>query len=494
LSERRAGVIAVAETGECGYVDTLRGMLREEPDETLLALLLQGLRRLEAPDANEVALAHLGDASERVRMAALGALQLDDLSAARGVVQRLGDASDAVRDAAIERLGHAPIPIGPVLAESLTARSRRVREGIFHLVQTLQVSDVAIFEFCRDQLRRAYEHVAEVKSVEELPVSGARDLLAEHLDQKRGRRVENVMRTLVARDPSGEMRAIWRGTTSDNARRRANSLEALETRLDRALACLLLPMLESVPLEERLRAGQKMLGVVPLPENGAAILSKMLAGEDPVAILLALQVARNNGVPGFSRDPIRRHADSNNDAIRRLASELLGGEGAVQTREESPVDRTLTVAEKIVALRGVEIFAGLSVAELTAVASVTEEVAFPAGEVLTAGDQPLDGLHLVVDGEVIIEGGAEGERAQGAELTRFGAWEALGLATLFDEATLSVQARTAAETRFLRLSRDQFEEIAREYPEVSLHICRVLSRRLNAVVRLATGASGTEKR
>jgi ATP/ADP translocase len=493
LAERRAGVIAVMESGERVYLEKLREMVATQPDETLLPLLLQGLRRLGEPDVNEVALMHLADASERVRRTALGCLELEDEKIVRAVVRRMGDPSDAVRDAAIEKLENASIPVGPILVEFLTAPNRRIREGIFHLSETLKTTDVAVFGFCRAQLEKAYEHVAELQALEQMPGSSARDLLAEHLDQQRLSRVENVVRVLVARDASGEMRAIWRGISSSKPRRRANSLEALETKLDRALTGLLLPMLESIPLDERLKVGQKQLGVSPLPADGEDLATRLLTGDDPVTVLLTLQLALSEGLVSWNAALVARHAASDDEAICRLAQQVLERATGAEAGEEGPVETKLSVAEKIVALRGVEIFAGLSVAELTAVASVTEEASLSEGTVLTEEDEFEDALHVIVSGEVIVESAAINTTRTKPELTRFGPGDALGLPALFGEAPPAVTVRTASRTEFLRLSRDEFEAIAKEYPEVTLHICRVLSKRLHWLVSTITEGQSVTK-
>jgi CRP-like cAMP-binding protein len=49
---------------------------------------------------------------------------------------------------------------------------------------------------------------------------------------------------------------------------------------------------------------------------------------------------------------------------------------------------------------------------------------------------------------------------------------------LFEDVVRSATVRTAEESRLLVLNKQEFTEIVREYPQIALHICRVLSDRI----------------
>jgi ATP/ADP translocase len=484
LAERRAGVMAAGESERQEYVPQLCDMLEAESDPTVIPLLLGALRRLGMSGLNARACRFLDHPSVDVRLAALETLDLEDIEAVRAVIPLMGDHTDAVRDRAIEILEHCPARINPVLVEFLGSQSRRVRDGIFRLAESLDVTDVEVFNFCRGQLMQACELAADQVALEQLPEGRARELLAEHLDQMRLRRVENVLRALVARDASGEMKAIWHGALSENTRLKANSLEALETKLDRALSRILIPALEARSAEELLAVGRKHWEIRSVAVDGADLVRRLLDQEDPITTLFTLHLAATEEIGGVDAGALLANANFADLEIHRLTRMPGSREGG----EMDTFEQTLSIPDKVVQLRGVEIFAGLSVAELAAIASITEEVTHPAETVFHREGDSRDTLYLVVSGEVAIQQNRQGDAAGPVELIRLGRGEAFGLPYLFYDCPISVNAQTTEDTTFLTLNRDDFAGIAREYPEVPLQICGTLAKRLNLAINELQGA------
>jgi len=140
------------------------------------------------------------------------------------------------------------------------------------------------------------------------------------------------------------------------------------------------------------------------------------------------------------------------------------------------MEEMLTVPDKIILLRGIHIFEGLTINELAAIASVTEEMTVPAGEpVIREGDTG-DSMYLVINGEVAVtktkEDGGE------LELDRIKSGDYFGEMALFDEEPRSATVRPVTGSRFLVLYKREFTESVREYPQIALQICRALSRRM----------------
>ena len=78
---------------------------------------------------------------------------------------------------------------------------------------------------------------------------------------------------------------------------------------------------------------------------------------------------------------------------------------------------------------------------------------------------------------------AESEEAEGKEvqLNYIEAGGAFGEMSLIDDNPRSASIRTVEPCRFLILHKQEFKEIAMEYPRVTLQICSVLSRRIRDV-------------
>jgi CRP-like cAMP-binding protein len=134
------------------------------------------------------------------------------------------------------------------------------------------------------------------------------------------------------------------------------------------------------------------------------------------------------------------------------------------------------LTEKILHLKKIEIFSDLSVNELAAVASVTEEASFGEGELVFEEGERGNTLYLVIQGEVAVVKGYHSDQA--IELDRIAPGDYFGEMALFGDNRRSATIRVNQTARFLTLHKQELEEIVREYPQIALHVCRVLSIRI----------------
>jgi CRP-like cAMP-binding protein len=144
--------------------------------------------------------------------------------------------------------------------------------------------------------------------------------------------------------------------------------------------------------------------------------------------------------------------------------------------KEDTMEKETTITDKILLLKGIEIFEGLSVSELAAVASVTEELDFPAGEVVIREGNPGETMYLIIRGQVSVIKGLD--EASEIELDRIESGDYFGEMALFEDIARTASIRTETSSRLLVLHKQEFKEIVREYPQIALEICKVLSERL----------------
>lgn len=137
---------------------------------------------------------------------------------------------------------------------------------------------------------------------------------------------------------------------------------------------------------------------------------------------------------------------------------------------------SIPLTDKILHLKNIEIFADLSVNELAAVASVTEEAAFDEMEMVFREGEIGDTLFLVLEGEVAVIKDCNAERE--FELDSIGPGDYFGDMALFGDDRRSATIRVKKKARFLTLNKQELQEIVREYPQIALHVCRVLSMRI----------------
>ena len=135
-----------------------------------------------------------------------------------------------------------------------------------------------------------------------------------------------------------------------------------------------------------------------------------------------------------------------------------------------------TISEKIVLLKGIELFESLAVGELAAIGSVVEEVDYPAGEIIIKEGDTGDTLFLMIRGEVsVIKDLGESNEI---EIDRMRDGEYFGEMALFGDTARSVSIRKEKPSAFMVLYKQEFKEIVREYPQIALEICKVLSGRI----------------
>ena len=135
-----------------------------------------------------------------------------------------------------------------------------------------------------------------------------------------------------------------------------------------------------------------------------------------------------------------------------------------------------TISEKIMLLKGIELFESLSVGELAAIASVVEEIDYPVGEIIIKEGDAGDTLFLMIEGEVsVIKDFGE---INEVEIDRMTDGEYFGEMALFEDTVRSVSIRAEKPSAFMILHKQEFKELVREYPQIALEICKVLSGRI----------------
>jgi hypothetical protein len=476
IDERKAGVIAAGESGEDAYIQRLESMLGAEENDPILPFVLKSLHRLGTPDMNTLAYPYLSHSLGSVRMAALEAFEIENDDTMMEVINMMNDPSDRVHDLAKLKIENSSYQNAQLLVESLTIPRSKVREGIFHLLQSMNIKDLDVFRAARFQLERSYRNIAEAEAVRLLPESRERDLLLDHLDQKRMVRLENALRILVTQDRSGRMRTIWRGISSTNSRQRSNSLEALDDLLDSSLSGIMIPLLEDLPLSQCLAIGRKKFQLPNFDSNPAAIYHHLLAKQNWVTVVLALYLIGHQDVDGLDRGFVENLTKSENVYVHQMAQCVIDQQQGLPGKKEDGMVTEISIPDKIMHLRRIQIFEGLSVTELAAVASVTDEVVFQPGKTVIKEGEPGETMYLMMEGEVSVNK-SHGEGRE-IELDRISAGDYFGEMALFEDIPRSATIRTEQESRLLVLHKREFAEIVREYPQIALHICKVLGERL----------------
>ncbi len=136
----------------------------------------------------------------------------------------------------------------------------------------------------------------------------------------------------------------------------------------------------------------------------------------------------------------------------------------------------LLTMEKILFLKSVPIFSGMTGEELMVLAEIVEEIEIKEGETVFRENDPGEDLFVIVRGKVNIIR-SEGTPSE-AIIAMLEERECFGEMSILDDEPRSATVRTAADTLLLKIQQDEFRELIREEPDVAFKVFRVFTRRL----------------
>lgn len=168
-------------------------------------------------------------------------------------------------------------------------------------------------------------------------------------------------------------------------------------------------------------------------------------------------------------------ADSTFPAVSHFAQRGLAEIKSSQEKGEQIMP--LSTVERVIFLRGADLFRDISGEDLVLIAQVCHEVFFPAGQLIIRQGDIGDTLFIIVDGTVVIE--IEGH----GEIDRMGAKEVVGEMAIISRNPRSANCRAITDLTALRIDFDDFWDLLAEKPGLSLGVIRVLSSRLSDRIR-----------
>ncbi len=486
LQTRMAGIIAAGLTGNTVFAPMVMSQLATTDNSQILPETIAAICNLGIGNLGPTLAKFLKYPDPDVRMAALEGFPIKDKAGLKLVLELLGDPDPKICEKAMESIANAEFIDGKTLVKALSASKRKVREKIFQLLDRLQIKDLDVFRFARNQLRGAYMYWSESRAVATWPVTKAGKLLQEHLSQQREAIVENVLRVLAIQDTSGRMKIIVRGIKSRDPRQRANSIEALEDFLEKALGRILIPLLASDPAAKPPPAICRRLEITEYGDDMASLCRHLLQRDDYLSVILTLYAMSKMKKPPLGINLIAQFQNHDDMEIRKLARILAGDGSRLPPKEDHAMLTSLTLPDIILRLKTIEIFKQLTINELAAVASVTHQTSFPENTIIIKEGEPGDTLYLIIEGSVTVsKRQADGKNL---ELDRIDAGDYFGEMALFEDIPRTATIRTISACSVLSLNKHEFEEIVHEYPQIPLAICRILSGRIRKLHGKITSA------
>jgi CRP/FNR family transcriptional regulator len=136
----------------------------------------------------------------------------------------------------------------------------------------------------------------------------------------------------------------------------------------------------------------------------------------------------------------------------------------------------LSIIDRIIFLKEVPFFQGMTIDQLKILASLCEEKFFEKNKPIFNNGDPGGVLYVVVNGRVGIE--QEKRAGSFARLADVDAYSYFGEANFFDNSPRSTSAVAARDTLLLQLRREPVIELIRQNPNLALELINALSDRL----------------
>lgn len=136
----------------------------------------------------------------------------------------------------------------------------------------------------------------------------------------------------------------------------------------------------------------------------------------------------------------------------------------------------ISTVEKVLFLKSIDLFSQIPGEDLAAVAIISTEERREQGDEVFAEGEAGDALYLVIDGKVRVH-------KQDRVIAELGERECFGEMAILDAAPRSATVTAVNDTNLLKLTREDFQDIMAEKPEIAMGIIKVLTRRLRDAIR-----------
>jgi AAA family ATP:ADP antiporter len=429
---RVAGLDAIADCRANVPVKFIAGFLRDEsPNVRLGAIKVLGL--LQQPAANDALVAELDNPDEQVRSAAAAALQAStvDLNV---LVHILNSGTEHAQQAALVAL--------------------RGRGGAAHKA----LIDWALTQVPRaSQLRAWSASLSREEGDSSRGVVFLRDLLREREWQTE----ERILSALALIGTAESIKLIAEGLRSQDQEMRAQALEALDTLGDRRIARGLVPLLEETPASSA-------------AQDTRVVLKELSSHSDPWVRAFAVRALAG----WLARDwqtLVARAREDPVDLVRQAAEDAFNAQEVTMAETL----RTLGTMDRILFLRQVPLFSNLAPEDLQQIAEVATERVFSANDYICREGEIGDELFVIVDGQVRVTKGSNGE-ARALRMLKTG--EHIGeLAILREQPRSASVAAEGGSVRALAIRGAALKSILHERPQVAMAMLASLAQRLSTL-------------
>jgi len=367
-----------------------------------------------------------------------------------------------------------------VLTAALEDRDGFIRYKAVTALERLRRSDVALSfpeapveALAIVESRRYFTYLSLHHNLVGLKRVPEGSLLALALDQKMARMKDRIYRLLSLIYPWRDISAAQWTLEHGDSRGRASASEYLDNILTGQIRRRLMPLLEDMPLEEKVRRGNVLIKT--RPRDLEETLLQLINDDDQVVAACAIDAARRNGVWTLAEDieHVLAHRDAHDWHVFEAASWALAERRMPAERRRELWHEPLPAAELAERLRELPLFASVTVDELFRIASAARQVRHESGAVLLQEGSVPESTHLLLDGRVVSTSrtGAPGALQAPA---------ALGFAEALSGTSMPDTVRTEGRAVTLAMSVEELRTLLADNTDLVAGLFRTLSDVLEA--------------
>jgi hypothetical protein len=419
-------------------------------EETEKALLM-------APD---IALKLLDDPQPSVRAEAASALAISpDMRAVRKLINCLEDLDDGVRTAGIDALIAYPRDILPSLETSLLEASPRGKQGILEVIRlSSNISDFEMAHLLGRSVEEAYGNLIVVRRLQAIEQHPSVQMLSQHLLARNEEILGLLFYGLWVYH--ADMRLMYQALQSENA---SVAIEMVETSIRGQNLPYLIPLIDDLPLDEKIQKGRKLFNLVSR-DDVELLLTELAYSEDRFTRMLSVYVMADlPSNPAFI--PVIESRLEDVDLFVRQVSEYAANK---IIGKEAQVPEIIDVMNK---LKMFSLFQGLGNRELHAIASVAEPQHLHAGDIIIRAGEENPSIYLILSGKIGVYHNFD--TPQQAETRISEADGYLNFVPMFANLPPANTSVVIEDAEVLVLPQSQLHEIMRVYPQIGLNMLKL---------------------
>jgi len=297
--------------------------------------------------------------------------------------------------------------------------------------------------------------------------SARNSLLVAALDEKLGRTADRIYRLLGLIYPWKDVAAARWAIEHGEARARSSGVEYLDNLMTGQLRKRLMPILEDLPIDEKVRLGNVM--VKTRPRDVEDTLLHLIHDDDPVVAAAAIAYARDNKLWSLASDleHVAAHRASDPYVTEAASWALAFQRGGAEPGAAAGALPTVALAHR---MRQIPMFSGIWVDELFRLASTGRQTLHEGGRTLyTEGHAP-DQAHLLLEGCVHLQSRSGAPRDVEPPTL-------LGFEAVLEGSPMSETARAAARCISLVLSAEDTRTMLSDNTDLVEGLMRILVER-----------------